>query len=53
MSAGSSWVAQCKQDKFFAMGEVFLIDSGLLMGAILLKMAIVQITPGTDNFLRI
>ena len=51
-AAGSSRVAQCKQNKFFVTGEVFLIDIDLLMGAILLNMARVHINTGNLILLK-
>jgi hypothetical protein len=38
-AAVSSRVAQCKQDKIFVTGEVYPLDMGLLMGAIILNIA--------------
>jgi len=39
-----------KQDKFFVTGEVYLLDIGLLMGAIILNTARVHITSGNIKY---
>jgi len=39
-----------QKSEFFVTGEVFLVDIGLLMGAIVLKTAFTHLTSGNINF---
>ena len=43
-------VVQCKKVNYFVTGEVFLLDIGLLMGAIVLKTAFTHLTDGNVRF---
>ena len=41
-----------QKGKFFVIGEVFLLDIGLLMGAIILKTAFTHLTYSNVNYLK-